>query len=175
MLVDNEKNEIKNSNELSSLESRISYKLYFDEGTDGKIRMFCEVFNIELNNFIVNTVKSYLYEIGNDLGDGDYDTIGKYYAVSKLVGVQPRNMPHKEPEKNIKVEAEFHHLISEAIEYVCDEIPKTPEKFIVDIINGEIDILIDIVKEGGYDFLATYKNFSKIVKSIQRIHEEDPL
>ena len=59
------------------------YKLYFDECTDGKIRTFCEVFNIELNTFIINTVKSYLYEIGDDLGDEDYDTIGKYYDVSK--------------------------------------------------------------------------------------------
>ncbi len=87
--------------------------------------------------------------------------------------MQPHNIPHKEPGKNIKVEAEFPLLISKAIEYICEEIPKTPEKFIVDTINGEIDILIDTVKEGCYDFLATYKNFSKIVKSIQRIREED--
>jgi len=33
-------------------------------------------------------------------------------------------MPHKEPEKKIKVEAEIHHLISKAIEYLCDVFQK---------------------------------------------------
>ena len=92
-----------------------------------------------------------------------------------MVGVQPRNIPYKEPGKNIKVEAEFPLLISEAIEYICDEIPLTPEEFIVDIVNGEIDIFIDKIKEGCYDFLEKYKDFSKIVKSIKRFYEEGPL
>ena len=92
-----------------------------------------------------------------------------------MIGVQPRNIPHKEPGKNIKVEAEFPRLISEAIEYVCDEIPLTPEEFIVDTVNEEIDILIDNIKEGCYDFLAKCKDFPKIEKSIQQIHEEDSI
>jgi len=96
------------------------YKLYFDEDTDKKIRAFCEVFNIELNAFIVDTVRADLYDIEEDIHQKDFDTIGKYYDVSKLVGVQPRNKTHKEPEKNIKVEGEFPLLISEAIEYICD-------------------------------------------------------
>jgi len=105
----------------------------------------------------------------------DYDTIGKYYDVSKLVSVKPRNIPHKEPEENITVEAEFPLLISEAIEYICEEIPLTPEEFIVDTVNGEIDILIDNVKEDCYDFLDKYKDFSKIAKSIKRFYKEGPL
>lgn len=92
-----------------------------------------------------------------------------------MVCVQPRNTTHKKPEKNKTVEAEFPRLISVAIEYVCDEIPLTPEEFIVDTVNGEIDSLIDNIKEGCYDFLAKYKDFSKIEKSIKQFYEEDPL
>lgn len=83
------------------------YILYFDEGTDGKIRLFCECFSIELNTFVVNTVKSYLYEIGDDLGDGDYDTIGKYYDVSKLVGVQHITYPIRNLKKIKKLKQNF--------------------------------------------------------------------
>ena len=90
-----------------------------------------------------------------------------------MVGVQPCNVHHNGPEKNVKVEADFPRLISEAIEYVCDEIPLTPEGFIVDTVTEEIDVLIVKVKEGCYDFLAKYKDFSKIEKSIQQIHEQD--
>ncbi len=175
MLADHEKSEIKNSNALSSIENRKTYELHFDEVTDGKIRVFCEVFDLELNNFIVNTVKDDLYVIGANIHQNDYDTIGKYYDVSKLVGVQPRSVPHKEPEKNVIVEAEFPLLISGAIECLCDKIPLTAEEYIVDLVNEEICILIDNIKDRCYDFLGKYKDFSKIEKTINRFYEEDPL
>lgn len=73
---------------LSNLMQLKLYELYFDEDTNGKIQALCEVFDIELNIFIVNTVRDAFYVIEGDLYQKDYDNIGKYYDVSKLAGIQ---------------------------------------------------------------------------------------
>lgn len=113
-----------------------------------------------------------MYGIKDDIEERDYDTIGKYYDLSKLINFHLHSPTHENTDKNNIVETELPLLVSEAIENICDEIPLTPEGFLTDIVTWTIDILIDNVKEGCYDFLGKYKTFSKIVKSIQQIREE---
>ncbi|TKJ23159.1 MAG: hypothetical protein CEE42_12220 [Promethearchaeota archaeon Loki_b31] len=140
-----------------------------------KVRAFCESFLIKLNKFIVNTVGHFLFDIEDDIGSKAFDLIGGYYKVSRLVGVQSSNNTRETNEKFNEIKAEFPLLISEAIDYLCDEIPLTPEEFIVDTINGEIDFLLDNVKEGYYNFLGKYKDFSKITESIDQIYKKNLL
>ena len=93
--------------------------------------------------------------------------------MSKLVSGQPHDIPDKKPEKDIKVEAKFPLLVSKAIEYLCDIIPLTPEEFIVDIVTEKLNLLIDNIEENCYEFLTKYKDFSKFIKSVEKIHKND--
>lgn len=164
-----EPNEIEDSKVLPTIENKKRYKLQFNEDTIGTIRVFCESFHIELNKFIVNTVGYFLYDIENDIESKEYDLIGGYFDVSKLVDVQSSNNTREMNEKINEIKAEFPLLISKAIDYVCDEIPLTPEKFIEDTINWAIVDIMDHIKEDRYNFLDKYKDFSKITQSIKSI------
>ncbi len=162
-------NEIEDSNVLLTIENKKRYKLRLNEDMIAKVRAFCESFHVELNKFIVNTVGYFLFEIEDDIGSTGFDLIGGYYNVSKLVGVQSSNNSSEVNEKISEIEAEIPLLISEAIDYVCDEISLTPEEFIEDTINWAIIDLIDRIKKDNYDFLDKYKDFSKITESIKSI------
>ncbi len=148
------------------------YKLHFDEDTTKKIRVFCETYSIELTKFVVNTVGCYLYAIEDDIVSNECDLIGAYYDASKLIGIQPTNKIQKEAGKIEVVEVEFPLLISNAIEYICDKIPLTPEEFIEDTLKWSIDDLLNNVKDRDYGFLLKYKDFSKITESINKIYKE---
>lgn len=161
--------EIEEFNTTTQKENKKRYKLHFNEDTIGKIRVFCESFHVELNKFIVNTIGYFLYDIEYDIGSKEFDLIGGYFDISKLVGVQSNNNTREANEKFNEIEAEFPLLISEAIDYVCDAIPLTPEEFIEDTINWEIVDIMDHIKEDRYDFLDKYKDFSKITQSIKSI------
>ncbi|MBA7544751.1 hypothetical protein ES705_37112 [subsurface metagenome] len=99
----------------------------------------------------------------------DFDLIGGYFDVSKLVDVQSSNNTREKNEKINEIEAEFPLLVSKAIDYICDEISLTHEEFIEDTINWEIVDIMDHIKEDRYDFLDKYKDFSKITQSIKSI------
>jgi len=170
-----EPKEIEDSNILPTIENEKRYKLRFSKDIMAKVRVFCESFHIELNKFIVNTVGNFLFDIEDDIGSKRFSLIGGYFNVSKLVEVQSSNNTHEANEKINEIEAEFPLLISKAIDYFCDKIPLTPEEFIVDTINEEIDLSIDNVKEGCYNFLGRYKDFSKITESIDQIYKKNLL
>ena len=167
--------EIEEFNTTTQIENKKRYKLHFNEDTIGKIRVFCESFHIELNKFIVNTVGYFLFDIGDDIGTKGFDLIGGYYNVSKLVGVQSSNNNREMNDKFHEIEAEFPLLISKAIDYVCDEIPLTPEEFIEDTINWSIVNIMVHIKKERYDFLDKYKDFSTITESIDQIYKKNLL
>ena len=173
MISDPEPNEIENSNVLVSTENKKRYALHFNEDYTRRIRAFCESFFIDLNVFIVNAVRDYLYAIEDDIESNAFDLIGGYYDVSKLLGIQSSDTPLEVTEKKNIIEAEFPLLVSKAVQGICDEIPYTPEEFIEDIMKWSIDDIIDSIKKGRYDFLGKYKDFTEVIISIQQIYEKD--
>ena len=164
-----EQNEIENSNVSILKEYKKRYKLYIDVEIAERIQIFCEIFNVKLNKFIVNTVIYYLYVIEDDIESNENSLIGRYYDVSKLVGSQPIDNIHKNFEKNNEIKVEFPHSIFKVIENICDNIPLTPEEFIEDTVTWTINDIIENIKKGRYHFLDKYKDFSKIAKSIQQL------
>ena len=57
---------------------------------------------------------------------------------------------------------------------MCDEIPLTPEEFIVCTVSEEIHLLINNIENGNYAFLTKYKDFSKFIRSVENIYENCP-
>lgn len=167
-----EQNDFENSNVLASTENKKRFTLRFSEDTIRRIRVFCESFFIELNEFIANTIRYYLYTIGEDIESNEFDLIGRYYDISKLVGMQPLDIPHEISEKKSTINTEIPPLISKAVEDLCNEIPSTPEEFIEDIVKWSIDDIINKIKKDEYDFLDKYKDLSIVQKSIQQIYEK---
>ena len=164
-----EQNKIENSNISILAEHKKRYKLHFDEEIAERVQMFCEIFNVKLNKFIVNTVIYYLYVIEDDIESNEKTLIGRYYDVSKLVGSQPIDTTHKNFERHNEIKVEFPLSIFKAIENICDNISLTPEEFIEDTVNWSINDIIENIKKGRYHFLDKYKDFSKITKSIQQL------
>ena len=164
-------NEIENSNVLASTENK-RYKLHFDQVISEKIQDFCRIFKVKLNKFIVNSVGCYLYDIEDDIYSKEYDLIGRYFDVSKLVTIKPVDDNHETTEKNITIETDIPPLISKAIKHICDEIPLVQEEFIEDTVSWTIKDVLNKIKEDDYRFLGKYKDFSKISKTIDQIYEE---
>lgn len=98
------------------------YKIFFDKDTVGKIQVSWESIFIEISDFIVKTVISELYPILDDIEDKDYDIIGRYFNLSKLVSNQSEKNTNNKSEKTSMIEANFHILISKVIEIICDTI-----------------------------------------------------
>ncbi|GAH02464.1 unnamed protein product [marine sediment metagenome] len=72
-----EQNEIENSDVSILLEHKKRYKLHFDEEIAERIQIFCEIFNLKLSKFIVNTVIYYLYVIEDDIESNENTIIGR--------------------------------------------------------------------------------------------------
>ena len=164
-----EQNEIENSNVLILPENKMRFSLRFSKEIIRKIRVFCESFFIESNEFVINTISYYLYDIREDIGSNKFDLIGRYYDVSKLVGIQPFNTSHEISEKKSSINVEIPPLISKAVEDLCNEIHSTPEEFMEDIMKWSINNIVGQIKKGEFEFLDKYKDFSKIAKSIDQI------
>lgn len=166
--------EIEESNVLPTIENEKSYKLHFKEDTIGKVQILCESFRIEVNHFIVKTVESRLYPIARDIENNDYDFVLQYFDLSKLDGSRSvENVQEENNNKNDKVEAIFPPLISMVIENISKIIPWALEKFLEDIITESIDDLFEKIKNGEYDFLGTYLDFSIIKELIHQLERED--
>ena len=168
-----EQNEIENSNVLILTENKMRFSLRFSKEIIRKIRVFCESFFIELNEFVINTIRYYLYDIRDDIESNKFDLIGRYYDASKLVGIQPPEIPQEILKKNCTVNVESPPLISKTVEDLCKEIPPTPEEFIEDLMKWSIDDIMNKIKKSEFEFLDKYKDFSKVQKSIQQIFEKN--
>ncbi len=164
-----EQNEIENSNVLILPENKMRFSLRFSKEIIRKIRVFCESFFIELNEFVINTISYDLYDIREDIKSNKFDLIGRYYDVSKLAGIQPPDIPHELSEKKSIINAEIPTSISKAVEDLCNEIHSTPEEFMEDIMKWSIKDIVGQIKKGEFEFLDKYKDFSKIAKSIDQI------
>lgn len=162
-------NKIENSDDSILTKHKKRYKLHVDEKIAERIQIFCEIFNIKLNKFVVDTVIYYLYVIEDDIESNENAIIGKFYDISKLVGGQPIDTTHKNFEKYDEINVEFPFSIFEVIEIICDDIPLTPEEFIEDTVTWTIKDIIENITKGRYHFLDKYKDFSKIAKSIQQL------
>lgn len=99
--------------------------------------------------------------------------VGDYFDVSRLIIGQPRIKTNKKTEKGTPIEIKFPHLVSVAVEYLCDIIPLTPEIFIVDIVTEKINLLLNNIEDNCYEFLNSYKDFSKFIKAVDKIHKND--
>lgn len=169
-----EPKEIEESNVLPTIENEKRYKLHFSKDTIGKVRILCESFRIEVNHFIVKTVESRLYHIARDIENSDYDFILQYFDLSKLGGSRSvENVQEENNNNNDKVESIFPPLISMVIENISKIIPWTLEKFLEDIITESIDELFEKIKNGEYDFLGIYLDFSIIKELIHQLERED--
>ena len=122
---------------------------------------------------MIKSVRDDLFVIVDNIEEEGCDAVGEYFNLSKLVSGQPHNNINKKSGKGITVEAKFPLLVSKAIEYLCDIIPLTPEEFIVDIVTEKLNLLIDNIEENCYEFLTKYKDFSKFIKSVDKIHKND--
>ena len=167
-----EQNEIENSNVLILAGNKMRFTLRFSKETIRKIRVFCESFFIGLDDFILNTIKYYLYEIREDI-ESNFDLIGSYYDVSTLVGIQPPDIPHETSEKKSLINTEIPPSISKAVEDLCNEIHSTPEEFMGDIMKWAINDIVGQIKKGEFEFLDKYKDFSRITKSIDQIYKNE--
>lgn len=175
-----EPNDIKNTIEIEEFntptqkENKKRYALYLNEETARRIQVFCETFRIEENHFIVKTVESQLYPIARDIENNEYDFVLQYFALSKIDGSRSvENVQEENNNKNDKVEAIFPPLISKVIEKISKIIPWALEKFIEDIITESIDELFEKIKNGEYDFLGTYLDFSITKELIHQLERED--
>ncbi len=111
----------------------------------------------------------------DDIDNQEYNIFTRYFDLSKLIGKRSAEISLKEQEKKNVVEAEFHPLISDAIEIICEKIHWTPEEFIEHQVKLEINEIIDKIKEGDYSFLDKYFDFSQIKESISQIYKNNLL
>jgi len=166
-----DQNEIENSNVSALIKDEIRFSLRFSKEIIRKIRVFCESFFIELNEFVINTISYYLYDIREDIESNKFDLIGSYYNVSKLVETPPPDIPHELSDEKSTINVEIPPLISAAVEDLCDKIPLAPEEFMEDIMKWSINNIVGKIKKGEFEFLDKYKDFSKIAKSIDQIYK----
>lgn len=101
-------------------------------------------------------------DIREHIESNEFNLIGSYYDVSKLVGIQLLGTPQKIIEKDCIINIEIPPMVSKAVEDLCKEIPSTLEEFIEDIVKWSIHDVVSKIKKGEFDFLVKYKDFSKI-------------
>ncbi len=147
------------------------YQLHFDGETAEKIKVFCETFYIESNHFIVKAVRWHLRNVEDDIDNQEYNIFTRYFDLSKLIGKCSEEISLKEQERKNVVEAEFHPLISDAIEILCEKVHWTPKEFIEHQVKWEINDIISKIKGGDYSFLDKYFDFSEIKESISQIYK----
>jgi len=138
-----------------------------------KIHIFCESFCIEIDHFIIKTLEGRLEGLLDDLEDMQYDFAIQYFDLSKLDVRKTIKTVPEEVEKNTILEVHIPCLISKPIEYFCEEIPVTPEKFIEEIVSSAMNRIMEDIKEENYEFLGKYKKFSRVIKELNKIHEKN--
>ena len=157
-----------------NLKSKKKYVLHFDEIIANKIHVFGELLFIELNDFVAKTLKPDLIVIEDDITTERYDIVIKYFDLSKLIGIHTHRILDDLNEKKSISEIKFPHLISRAIQKICNTVHWKPEKFIEDIVTRKINDMVKAIKNGKYDFLAAYldSDLLEIVKLINQIYKK---
>ena len=104
------------------------YKLYFDNKTAQKIKLFCEVFYLDTSYFIVKTLIPELYFIQEDMEE-DHEVFAGYFDLEKFTENNHKVQTPKITEKNYIFEVELHPLVEKPIIDYCKLIHWKPEKF----------------------------------------------
>ncbi len=149
----------------------IEYTISFDEETATKIEDFCNVFYLEKSDFVAKSVGNYFYWIEADIDELKFELFTQYLDLSKIIGNLSKKKVPPEQMKCRKIPVKVHPRVSSTIEHICEKIHWKPEQLIERETRIKISDNIKDIKNGDFEFLSEYIDFSEILDDISYLRE----